>query len=63
MIALKTIISQIKLKNGVKLNISHNDETNVLVFCKNLLIGIGDIKDNKTRFVLASKKQINLINI
>lgn len=36
----------INLKNGVKVSVCEKDKTNILVFCKNKLIGLADIVDN-----------------
>ncbi len=38
-----------KVVNGVKIDVSHCDCKNVVVYCKNELIGIGEIKDKVLR--------------
>ena len=40
-----------KITNGCEIQISHSNQDNCSVFCKNQLIGIGKIKDNKIRIV------------
>ena len=38
-----------KILNGCEISIDKNNQDNVVVFCKNKLIGIGDIKSNKLK--------------